>query len=529
MEAPPTGGGFAAGAAVHRDPLSPSAFVGVEQISFDNFAFIAPMNGRDMRVAGFNTAAAAAEGYDELMRVQKCPFVNTPKLPGEMRAVPVRRAGDGEPISQQPEAQKKPVSPPVDAPAAGAPAEPRRFKGVAQKGRYTFVATVSLGDGVHQRLGSFGSAEAAARACDEKMREHKRLVVNFPQLPGEVQAVYGEQEQVTLARHKQDPNRVVIPVRRIFGPRPAATAPSATLLSPPPPAAAAAAAAVVAAPLPPPSLAPPPQPPPPARVEDTRQYKGVKQSSKYRFVAQYGKMKEQLGYFNSAKEAADAYDAHVRKTSGSVAPVVNTPLHAGEIQAVPGEHDSVSRQRAADGAARDEAQPLRASRRAAGLPAPADALALTPKKRMPSDEPPEDAGAGGYATDDDVADAAPAEPEPKRMPAPEVPAAPLPPAPQQALALAPVAPAPAAAIVAVAGGDDDDLVAFLRGISPPLVDIDRVAAAAADSGVQMSQLRDAVRSPPAEGASRVNLAADVLGIRRGADKLILLKALWQLM
>jgi hypothetical protein len=72
-------------------------------------------------------------------------------------------------------------------------------------------------------------------------------------------------------------------------------------------------------------------------------------------------------------------------------------------------------------------------------------------------------------------------------------------------------------------------VAFLRGISPPLVDIDRVAAAAADSGVQMSQLRDAVRSPPAEGASRVNLAADVLGIRRGADKLILLKALWQLM
>ena len=536
MEAPPAGGGaagLAAGAAVHRDPLSPSAFVGVEQLSFDNFAFIAPMNGRDMRVAGFNTAAAAADGYDECMRVQKCPFVNTPKHPGEMQAVPVRRAGDGELISPQPEAQKKPVSPPVATPAAplaappsaAAPAEPRPYRGVSQHGRYSFIATANLGDGVQQRLGPFDSAETAARAYDDKMREHKRRVVNFPELPGEIQAVYGEQEQVTLARHEKDPNRVVNPVRRTHGPRPAATAPSAAPLMSPPPAAA---AAVAAAPLPP---APVPPPPPPPRVEDTRQYKGVRQTSKYRFTAVYGKLHEHIGHFDSAKEAADAFDAHVRKTSGGLPPVVNTPLHAGELQAVPGEHDSVTRQRAAGTAGRDEAQPLRASRRAAGLPAPKDALALTPKKRKPSDEAPEDAGAGGYATDDDddAAAAAPAEPEPERMPAPKVPLpAPVPPAPQQALALAPMAPAPAAAIVMAAGGDDDDLVAFLRGISPPLADIDRVAATAAGSGVQMSQLRDAVRSPPAEGASRVNLAADILGIRRGADKLILLKALWQL-
>ena len=538
MEAPPAGGGaagLAAGAAVHRDPLSPSAFVGVEQLSFDNFAFIAPMNGRDMRVAGFNTAAAAADGYDECMRVQKCPFVNTPKHPGEMQAVPVRRAGDGELISPQPEAQKKPVSPPVAAAApavaAAAPAAPRLFKGVTQNGRYSFLAIAQLGDGVQKRLGSYGSAEAAARAYDAKMREHKRHVVNFPQLPGEIQAVYGELEQVTLARHAKDPNRVVNPVRRTHGPRPAAPAPSATLSTPPAatlllsPPAPAAAAAVAAAPAP-----APPLPSPPAAVEDTRQYKGVSQSSKYRYGA-FGRLKEALGHYDTAKEAADAYDVYARKTSGGLSPVVNTPLHPGEIQAVPGEADEVTRRHGAFDAARGDAQPLRASRRAAGLPAPKDALALTPKKRKPSDEAPEDAGAGGYATDDDddAAAAAPAEPEPERMPAPKVPLpAPVPPAPQQALALAPMAPAPAAAIVMAAGGDDDDLVAFLRGISPPLADIDRVAATAAGSGVQMSQLRDAVRSPPAEGASRVNLAADILGIRRGADKLILLKALWQL-
>ena len=264
-----------------------------------------------------------------------------------------------------------------------------------------------------------------------------------------------------------------------------------------------------------------------------RRYAGVSESRSNRFMA-FSKTTQKnmvyLGYYDTAKEAADVHDAHVRlNTPAGVAPVVNTPLHAGEIQAVPREHESMTRQRAAGTGARTKPQPLRAQRSAAGLPAPADALATKPKKRKASDAPPADAdaGAGGFASDG--AAAAPAAPEPKRASILQSPPAPLPPTPQQAPALPLAAPAPAAAVVVAAGGsDDDDLVAFLRGISPPLADIDRVAATAAGSGVQMSQLLEAVRAPPHEGATMLNLAADVVGIRRGADKLTLMKALWAL-
>ncbi len=267
---------------------------------------------------------------------------------------------------------------------------------------------------------------------------------------------------------------------------------------------------------------------PPA--EDARRYKGVTKNHTDRFFA-FGATKkdpkECIGYFDTAKEAADAHDAHMRKkTPRGVAPVVNTPLHAGEIQAVKGEPDFVTRQRAACTAARKEAQPRRASR----LPAPADALGLTPKKRKASEAAPEDAdaGAGGYATDDDAAAAVHAEPEPERMPASKPPPMPMPPAPQQAPALAPTAPAPAAAANAATGNAGDDLVAFLRGILPALTDLDRVVVTAAGSGVQMSQLLDAVRAAPHDGASMLQLVADILGIRHGGDKLTLMKALQSL-
>ena len=317
------------------------------------------------------------------------------------------------------------AAPAASPPAPAATAAPRLFKGVRQQQSGSFVASACLGSGKQRSKGSFRTAEAAAHAYDEMMGEHKYRVVNFPQLPGEIQAVYGEQDYVTLARHKQDPNRQVQHV--VVGLR---------LVTAPP------------------------------TVGDTRQYKGVRKSSKYRYGA-FGRLKEALGHFDTAKEAADAYDAHVRKTSGSLPPVVNTPLLAGEIQAVPGEHDSVSRRRAA-------------------------------------------------------AEAAPAAPKPKRsrlsdLPAP-MPPTPLPPAPRP-----PALPASAAAIVAASG--DDDAVAFLRRISPPLSDIDRVAAAAADAGMQMSHLRAAVRAPAHEGASRLHMIYDILGICCAADKIALTVAL----
>jgi hypothetical protein len=63
-----------------------------------------------------------------------------------------------------------------------------------------------------------------------------------------------------------------------------------------------------------------------------------------------------------------------------------------------------------------------------------------------------------------------------------------------------------------------------------LADIERVAAAAAGSGLQLRHLRDAVVSSPAvaqphQGATNLHLVADILGIHRGVDKLALILAL----
>ena len=523
-------------------------------------------------------------------------------------------------------AQPKPkvsLPPPTAAaslPVAAAPAAPRRlFKGVFQQGN-SFVAVAHFSDGKKQRKGSFYTAEAAAHAYDDMMREHKRLVVNFPQLPGEIQAEPGVVHQATLVQHERDPNRVAHPVRR-------ATAPP--------------------------------------RVEDMRQYKGV-QPCGSRFMVQGGKSlggtKGYLGCFASAREAADVYDAHVRlKTPPGVAPVVNTPLHAGELQAVPGWKDTTTRRRAMDAA---RGAVLRVSCRGAALAVPADAL--TPMKRTASEAASEDDDdAGTYAVTE------PAAPEPKRLLVPEVSPAPLPPAPVVAAAVvaapplplplarleaawmppkgvyqrgphrfeaqycctqtehakgarsvrtkaylgifetekdaadaydayvrrlgsgsppvvntplhpgevqavpgerdavtrqrafahkardepsedaaaggyaayAPAAPtlkhflvpaaprapqqSPALAAAAPAAADFgiSDAVSFLRRISPPLTDIDRVVACAAASGMQMGHLRGAVRAPAHEGASRLHQLYDVLGICRAADKMALTVAL----
>jgi hypothetical protein len=169
MEAPPTessAAGLAAGVAAvhHGSALWPRALGGVTQLSSDEFAFIAPVNGRDIRIGGFSTAAAAAEGYEEIMRA-----LNTPKHPCEMQAVPAQCAAEAEPLARLPEAQKKPkVSPsPAAVPAASppeapAPAAPRLFKGVVKTGKCEYFA-VALLDGEKTRKGPFRSPLIAAQ------------------------------------------------------------------------------------------------------------------------------------------------------------------------------------------------------------------------------------------------------------------------------------------------------------------------------------------------------------------------------
>ena len=98
MEAPRDDGGaagFAAGTpvadAAHRGAalLGARSYKGVTQLSPDNFAYTAPVNGRDTLVPGFPSPRAAADSYDTVMRTLQCRVVNTPV--SELRR-PARRA-----------------------------------------------------------------------------------------------------------------------------------------------------------------------------------------------------------------------------------------------------------------------------------------------------------------------------------------------------------------------------------------------------------------------------------------------------
>ena len=608
---------------------APSKYQGVIRLSTGNWAFKAPMvDGRDTLVPGFATERAAADGYDAVMRAHGCRVVNSPQLPGELQAVVGESAAQTLQRSEaalaapQPAAAQKPSAPPplpapaaapsaltgaatpaaapsaaaatlrspdaprppsaAAAPAAGAalsaaaaalrsPDAKRLFKGVhASEGARSFHAVALIGDGLQKRMGPFATDEAAARAYDDEMRLHKRRVVNFPTLPGEIQAVYGEMEHVTLRRHELNPNRVVEPVRRSWkrkpkaeAPQPSLPAPGTMLPSPPLPAAPApgpphqpasappqlavappqpASAPPQPASAPPQQAASPASPPPPVKKEE-RLYKGVQKSSPNRYVAtiRANNQKMPLGHFNTAKEAADAYDAHVRRLGSRV---VNTPLLPGELQAVHGELDAVTIHRADSEAARTGALPPRTSRRSSGLPPPPLRMPPAAKRKAARSASERDSEEEEEEEEDDDSKGggARAEPTAKRArladlmvppqpPAPQLPLAIMPPAAVQGRQLAPPAsPAADAAAMLVAAAGEAELVAFLRGITPPLADIERVAAAAAASGLQLRHLRDAVVSSPVtahphQGATNLHLVADILGIHRGADKVALIMAL----
>ena len=85
----------------------------------------------------------------------------------------------------------KPHSVPVPAPARLSGAAPfRKFKGVYSTRNGKFFATATLG-GKQQYIGTFSSADEAADAFDESVRDAGGKVVNTPRYPGEIQAVRG--------------------------------------------------------------------------------------------------------------------------------------------------------------------------------------------------------------------------------------------------------------------------------------------------------------------------------------------------
>lgn len=71
----------------------------------------------------------------------------------------------------------------------------------------------------------------------------------------------------------------------------------------------------------------------------------------------------------------------------------------------------------------------------------------------------------------------------------------------------------------------DELAAFLRGISSPLVDIEAVMDAAAVSGLTVAALRRAARQGGPHGALCVRLIFTMLRVTRGGDKMTLQRAL----
>jgi len=144
----------------------------------------------------FCTAEEAARAYDDAARKAGRRVVNFPR-PGSDDVQAVK--GEKEEVTLL-----RIVGKLLPARSGPLPPDPG-YKGVSVDAGARTAAVFSAfyyHDGVNDFLGSFCTAEKAARAYDDAVRMTGRRVVNFPRTgTDEVQAVKGEKEEFTLARH----------------------------------------------------------------------------------------------------------------------------------------------------------------------------------------------------------------------------------------------------------------------------------------------------------------------------------------
>lgn len=432
-------------------------------------------DGRLCSLGNAETAAAAARKYDDSVRARGRVVVNFPRLPGEIQAVhgeqdhlTMQRAGLTEVKAVKPRPQNEP-----------------KYKGVKYDFRAGVYRAVMKRFGQYRVLGVADSAAAAARMYDDAVRAVGRVVVNFPQLPGEIQAVAGEAEDITLRR--------------------------AGLLE-----AKGGGVSVLAAR----SAVKPPGP------HDLK-YKGVTydaSTNAYRAGTSRDGHSVTLGYAGTAAEAARIYDDSVRALCRKHV-VVNFPRH-GEVQAVHGESESITLRRAG----------LLGEAKGPGGILPSAKSAKPRPSRDPRGGIMPDARAGGGGVERRSRSGADASPPRKRIkaetPSPTREATPCPPAEWPSPAAAtPAAPTPAPPArsaqqqqpVSDASSTSFAVCLFLRRIQPPIKDIERVVAAVPPR-MSMAQLLSAVARDtlPADREAAVHCLASILGIDDASDRLQLL-------
>ena len=497
------------------------AYKGVLQLAPDNWAYAVTVDGVEKQFAGELTARRAADAYDAVVRSQGSRVVNTVLYPSDIQAV----AGEDaevtidrwrEALQAKRELKKQQRPPP-----------PLLYRGVQQVGPKAFSATAYVGL-TRKRLGNYETAEEAARAYDVEMRR-QGMEVNFPRLPGQIKALPAAQTNQTAHSVPLEPPPQNAPAaavsRQVLVDRlrhEFAHEHDDTGVQLHPPEEAPASAPVLpqlrfsdgnAAAMPTPSrladrsaLAMPADSAAAAAEAVTHTQRSVRDdfeealadagactyTSRYRGVSKV-----------PTKVPTGRWKAHLfcAGKSGCAAKAILRLI-------VPAQYTLAGAKRSLS-----EAAPEREAVKAVLSPSKRSRSALARRAHAPAVPPPAASPK-----------AAPAANEAGRSGSPLATHAPSPPDVLPTPSAEP-APLPRAGTAAVQTGEYE-LVAFLRGINPPLLNLEAVVANnAVDSGFTLTQLRDACCKPGHGATSNMQLICSILGITLGRDKLSLQMAL----